>query len=67
MPNIFGCKMLGLNKVYFARVRIGDEQRLAAVKCGWQCIPSGLMLERIVTSAGMLKMPKWSPSKACKL
>jgi len=48
----FGCKMLGLSEVFFDNVRISDEQRLGAVNGGWQCMLSGLMFERIVTSAG---------------
>ncbi len=48
----FGCRMLGLSEVFFDNVRISDEQRLGAVNGGWQCMLSGLMFERIVTSAG---------------
>lgn len=48
----FGCNMLGLNEVFFDNVRVGDSQRVGAINGGWQCMLSGLMFERIVTSAG---------------
>ena len=44
--------MLGLSEVFFDNVRVSDGQRLGAVNGGWQCMLSGLMFERIVTSAG---------------
>ncbi len=48
----FGCNMLGLNEVFLDNVRVSDSQRLGQVHGGWQCMLSGLMFERIVTSAG---------------
>ncbi len=48
----FGCNMLGLNEVFLDNVRVYDSQRLGKVHGGWQCMLSGLMFERIVTSAG---------------
>lgn len=48
----FGANMLGLNEVFFDNVRISDAQRIGAVNGGWNCMLSGLLFERIVTSAG---------------
>ncbi|MBK8134187.1 MAG: acyl-CoA/acyl-ACP dehydrogenase [Gammaproteobacteria bacterium] len=48
----FGANMLGLNEVFFDNVRISDTQRIGAVNGGWNCMLSGLLFERIVTSAG---------------
>jgi alkylation response protein AidB-like acyl-CoA dehydrogenase len=48
----FGARMLGLNEVFFDNVRISDAQRIGAVNGGWNCMLSGLLFERIVTSAG---------------
>ncbi|MCC6296545.1 MAG: acyl-CoA/acyl-ACP dehydrogenase [Pseudomonadales bacterium] len=48
----FGANMLGLNEVFFDNVRVSDAQRVGAVNGGWNCMLSGLLFERIVTSAG---------------
>ncbi|MBQ0790462.1 MAG: acyl-CoA/acyl-ACP dehydrogenase [Cycloclasticus sp.] len=50
--NTLGRRMLGTNEIFFNDVRIKDEMRVGKVNEGWPCMLSGLLLERVVTSAG---------------
>lgn len=50
--NTLGRRMLGTNEIFFNDVRIKDEMRIGKVNEGWPCMLSGLLLERVVTSAG---------------
>lgn len=50
--NTLGRRMLGTNEIFFNDVRIKDNMRVGKVNEGWPCMLSGLLLERVVTSAG---------------
>jgi alkylation response protein AidB-like acyl-CoA dehydrogenase len=50
--NTLGRRMLGTNEIFFNDVRIKDDMRVGKVNEGWPCMLSGLLLERVVTSAG---------------
>jgi len=47
-----GRRMLGTNEIFFDNVRISDDMRIGEVNKGWNCMLSGLMLERVVTTSG---------------
>lgn len=47
-----GRKMLGTNEIFFNDVRVSDAMRVGETNNGWTCMLSGLMFERIVTTAG---------------
>lgn len=50
--NTLGRRMLGTNEIFFNDVRIKDNMRVGKINEGWPCMLSGLLLERVVTSAG---------------
>tara|TARA_R110002074_G_scaffold349634_1_gene520269 strand:+ start:51445 stop:52596 length:1152 start_codon:yes stop_codon:yes gene_type:complete len=47
-----GRRMLGTNEIFFNQVRVSDDMRIGKVNEGWNCMLSGLLLERVVTTAG---------------
>ncbi|MCG2634268.1 MAG: acyl-CoA/acyl-ACP dehydrogenase [Gammaproteobacteria bacterium] len=50
--NTLGRKMLGTNEIFFNDVRVPNNCLIGPVNEGWDCLLSGLLLERIVTTAG---------------